>query len=106
MSATCPHPSFTARVDVHRLFDAEMSEAVAARTVPDSVAVDLAVECSTCGAPVRFEGPIGVHIGPGARPTVSVDGAELRANGHLGENRSPTRRLTLSESHVPDGGGS
>jgi hypothetical protein len=99
---SCSHPSFTARVDVHRMF-AEELDIDPLLVAPDSIAVDLAIECTSCHAPVRFEGPIGVRLGPGARPTVSVDGSELRCTGHLGENRTPTRSLLLvSESHAPD----
>lgn len=101
---TCMHIDFAALVEVHRLFTDDVAESEALTHRPDSVTVDVTVSCVACGAKVRFEGPIGVEVGPGAQPCVSMDGTELRATGHLGENRTPGVRVRLAAlSANPDG---
>lgn len=97
----CVHADFDAWVEVHRLFGDNTAEADALTVPPDSVSVDVRVTCHDCGKAVRFEGPIGVGVGPGARPMVSLDGTELRAAGHLGENRTPGMRATFSCTEQP-----
>lgn len=95
---TCKHLDFAAFVDVHRLFNgSEIDESEAADVEPDSLAIDVRAECTGCGKAVRFEGPVGVAVGPGARPMVSFDGLALRAAGHLGENNTPP--ITVSGPH-------
>lgn len=81
--------------DVHRLFAVDLTDEEALARQPDSVAITVRAECSVCGKRVRFEGPIGVAVGPGAPPMVDVDGTELRASGHMGENRTAGFRATL-----------
>lgn len=94
----CIHLEFSAFVEVHRLFDdTTVDEAKALTIQPDSLAVNLTAECAQCGIKVRFEGPVGIAVGPGAHPMVSLDGLELRAAGHLGENRS--RSITARLRH-------
>lgn len=93
--ATCMHIDFAAFVEVHRLFTDDVPESEALTRQPDSVGVDVTASCAACGRKVRFEGPIGVEVGPGAVPCVSFDGTELRATGHLGENRTPGVRVRL-----------
>lgn len=88
----CSHPDFEAHVEISRLFHSEDCDEF---TEPDSVAIDVRAKCSRCGKAVRFEGPVGVAVGPGAPPLVSFDGTELRAAGHLGENRTPAIMVTL-----------
>lgn len=98
---TCNHVDFRAVVEISRLFHGvEIDEAEALERQPDSLAIDLRAECVECGTPVRFEGPIGIAVGPGAKPTVSLDGLELRAAGHLGENNTPP--LTVSGPYRVD----
>jgi hypothetical protein len=85
---------FVAVVEIGRLFDGiECNDAI--DRAPDSVSIDVRAHCAACGKAVRFEGPIGVAVGPGAPPMVSVNGLELRAAGHLGENRTPPVRAQL-----------
>jgi len=88
----CPHPDFVASVDVNRMFSAgtEPVPDEMAAGAPDSVTIEVRIRCAACDKAVRFEGPPGVGVGPGSPPMVSLDGTELRAAGHLGENRSPT----------------
>ena len=90
----CAHGTFEAAVQIGRMFDSD--EAIAAGGDPDSVTVEVRAWCLECGKAVRFEGPIGVSVGPGARPMVSLDGKELRATGHLGENRTPSITASLT----------
>lgn len=85
----CLHLDFTAGVEIHRLFNTEEDTAIGETLPADSLAIDVKAECAACGKAVRFEGPIGVNVGAGARPTVSLDGTELRATGHMGENGTP-----------------
>lgn len=95
----CNHVDFAASVDIHRLFDGvEVDEADALNRQPDSLAIDVRAECAGCGIKVRFEGPIGVSVGPGAQPMVSLDGLELRAAGHLGENRTSAITARFGEA--------
>lgn len=84
----CTHPDFAAFVDVHRLFDTDEHEADPLAVQSDSLAITVRADCSVCGKAVRFEGPVGVATGPNAPPMVSFDGTELRAAGHMGENKS------------------
>jgi len=90
----CAHGTFEAAVQIGRMFDSD--EAIAWGRDPDSVTVEVRAWCLECGKAVRFEGPIGVSVGPGARPMVSLDGKELRATGHLGENRTPSITASLT----------
>jgi len=99
----CSHGTFEAAVQVGRMFDSD--EAIAAGGDPDSVTVEVRAWCLECGKAVRFEGPIGVSVGPGARPMVSLDGRELRAAGHLGENRTPSITARLTSTSTPGGEG-
>lgn len=99
---SCLHVNFDAVVDVHRLFGDEVDKADALAVAPDSVVVEVRVSCRACGKKVRFEGPVGTDVGPGGRPKVSPDGTELRAPGHLGENRTPPVRISMSVPTLPD----
>lgn len=83
----CIHLEFIATCSVSRLFADDAVDVLSHS--PDSVAIDLSIICVDCRKAVRFEGPIGVGVGPGAAPTVSFDGTELRAAGHMGENATP-----------------
>lgn len=66
----CDHPDFLAEVDVNRL------TATDGGTV-QAYAADIRVHCAACGERFRW---IGVPAGlSGARPTCSVDEAELHA---------------------------
>jgi hypothetical protein len=66
----CDHPDFTATVDVNRL-TATDDGTVQAYTA------DIRVHCAACGERFRW---IGVPAGlSGARPTCSIDEAELHA---------------------------
>lgn len=96
MTGDCIHLDFLAEVEISRLFADDVSEAASATTAPDSLAIDIRVRCAHCGKAVRFEGPIGVAVGPSARPMVSVNGIELRASGHMGENRTPPISVTVT----------
>ena len=96
---SCPHLDFVADVTINRLFTGE-DEDRAETIPPESVSIEVRARCAACDEPVRFEGTIGMAVGPGAPPRVSVDGLELRAAGHLGENRSPSVGYTVSV--VPD----
>lgn len=83
----CPHEHFNAVVDVNRMFptDADVTDSAA----PHSLAIEIRVTCAACQRMVQFEGPIGMQIGRGAHPCVSVDGTELRAAGFIGNNDTP-----------------
>ena len=83
----CPHTDFLANVEICRLFDSDVADV---ESRPDSLSIDVRAWCKDCGKSVRFEGPIGVAVGPGAPPMVSLDGTELHAAGHMGENLTPT----------------
>ena len=78
----CTHEYFNANVEVSRLYNDDDGPIA-------SLAIDVRAECTDCGKPVRFEGPIGVAVGRGAPPCVSLDGLELRAAGHMGNNDTP-----------------
>lgn len=78
----CQHENFVANVEIYRLTSGEGGPVA-------SLSIDVRAECSSCGKPVRFEGPIGLSIGRGAQPCVSFDGLELRAAGHMGNNDTP-----------------
>lgn len=81
----CVHINFTANVEITRLFDDEsVTEDQALTRTADSLAIDVTAACADCGKAVRFEGPVGIGVGPGAPPMVSPDGVELRAAGHMG----------------------
>ena len=79
---SCTHEDFKATVGVSRLTETDGGPL-------RSLSIDIRVECSSCGKPVRFEGPIGISVGRGAHPCVSLDGLELRAAGHMGDNDTP-----------------
>lgn len=98
MSDDCVHLDFTAFVDIARLFNPDDDEAMAEYMEPRSVSITVKAECSACGKQVRFEGPIGIAVGPGAPPTVSFDGTELHAAGHMGENGTPPVRVSFRAS--------
>lgn len=91
----CVHLEFAATVVVSRLFASDDVDALT--TPPESIAVDVSVVCAQCGRPARFEGPIGVAIGPGAAPSVSLNGLELRASGHMGENTTPSVTVRMTK---------
>lgn len=78
----CEHENFNAIVDINRL--SEFGDGPVA-----SLSIDIRVQCASCGKPVRFEGPIGTLVGRGAHPCVSLDGLELHAAGHMGNNDTP-----------------
>lgn len=92
----CVHLDFTATVEISRLYNDGEDETLALTTAPRSLAFDVRASCVACGKAVRFEGPIGIAVGPGAPPTVSFDGTELHAAGHMGNNDSPPIRVRLS----------
>jgi len=90
----CIHLDFLADVEISRLFGGvECNDAI--ERAPDSLAIDVRARCAACGKAVRFEGPIGVAVGPGAPPMVNIDGTELRAAGHMGNNDTPPIRMML-----------
>ena len=93
MSDDCVHPDFFAEVEISRLFSSDVAETDASNLQPNSLAIDVKAWCQQCGKPVRFEGPIGVDVGPGSVPKVSLDGLELRAAGHMGDNNTPSIRV-------------
>lgn len=78
----CTHENFTANVEISRIHNGDEGPMA-------SLAIDVRAECSDCRKSVRFEGPIGAAIGRGAPPCVSIDGLELRAAGHMGNNDTP-----------------
>ena len=92
MTDRCPHVDFAAHVDESRLYNDENADE---NQPPDSLAVDVTIVCATCGRHVLFEGPIGAAIGRGAPPRVSVDGRELRAAAHMGNNDTPLAGFTV-----------
>lgn len=94
--AVCFHLDFTAFVDIARLFNPDDDEAMAEYMAPRSVSITVIAECTACGKRVRFEGPIGIGVGAGAAPTVSIDGTELRAAGHMGDNGTPPLRVSFN----------
>lgn len=93
------HTDFSALVDIHRLFNDGDEEALALTTRPRSLAITVRAACTACGKAVRFEGPVGIGVGPGARPTVNIDGTELRAAGHMGDNDTPYTGFEITISH-------
>lgn len=95
MSDDCIHLDFTASVSISRLFSDGVPDDYGLTHPAESVAVDVIAACAACGKRVRFEGPIGVAVGPGAAPMVSFDGLELHAAGHLGDNLSPRISMRL-----------
>lgn len=96
MSADCKHLNFTASVEISRLFnDDDEPGSHGTLLPPRSLAVDVRAWCADCRKPVRFEGPIGVGVGPGAPPMVSFDGTALHAAGHMGNNETPPIRVRL-----------
>lgn len=97
MSDECVHLDFVANVDISRLYDGLRCDEATERA-PDSLALDVRAQCAACGKQVRFEGPIGIAVGSGARPTVSLDGTELHAAGHMGNNDTPPVTIRMSVS--------
>lgn len=76
--ADCVHPDFAAFVSVHRLFDADLAEDIAAKLPPDRFSADVLIECAECGERFVFVGPLDVGMSP-REPMVSADRRELRA---------------------------
>lgn len=92
----CLHLDFLAEVDISRLFSDGVAEQEGLTSPPQSLAVDVKARCAECGKSVRFEGPIGIAIGRGAPPMVSIDGSTLHAAGHMGDNDSPFLGMSVS----------
>ena len=67
---TCEHNDFTASVGVARLTEVEGGPAT-------HFAAEIRIECAECGQKFEF---VGLPLGSSAyKPTVSMDGEELRA---------------------------
>jgi hypothetical protein len=87
--AHCDHQSFAAYVGVNRLEDKR--EFVA----------DVRIRCQDCDLPFRFLGtPPGVSL---RRPTVSVDGLELRVPIEPETRKRMATSLLVEPSPLPEG---
>lgn len=66
----CQHMTFTAEVNVNRLSEVEGGPVT-------GFSADIRIQCSDCQRPFSFRGvPLGLYHD---KPSVSVDGLELRA---------------------------
>jgi hypothetical protein len=86
----CEHENFNAYVDVHKISQTEGGPTVV-------YSVETKISCRECGQPLEFVGvPNGMSF---YRPTVSIDGRELRTPMVIPGQTVPQGMAGFSVSH-------